>query len=147
MRANWASLAEGASGQNAPAVGVVLQNLGGAYYRMGTFDLALQELQRAVAINERALSADHPLVVRQHGNVALLLEELGRYDEAAALNRRVVATLETQAGPDEPDLAAPLENLASALTMMGRAADALFDALAPPSDRLQADDRTGRKTG
>ncbi len=46
-------------------------------------------------------------------NLAILYQTQGRYAEAEPLHRRALAIREKALGPDHPDVAASLNNLAS----------------------------------
>src|SRR5262249_36496815 len=54
------------------------------------------------------------------GGRADVLEEMGKHEEAKALQERVVTRREKVLGPDHPDVAAALNGLVATLTHMGR---------------------------
>ncbi len=58
------------------------------------------------------------------GNLALVLHDLGRLEEAEAEHRRVVAARELMLGPDHPDTLASRGNLALVLRDLGRLKEA-----------------------
>ncbi len=60
-------------------------------------------------------------------NLATLHEKQGRYADAEPLFRRALAILDHALGPDHPDTAMSLSNLASFLQGHGRTGDALVD--------------------
>jgi hypothetical protein len=73
---------------------------------------------------EVALDPRHPDAAVLLDNLAMVLSDLGRPGEAAALHRRALAIREAALGPDHPDLALWLSNLAAALRNLGRPAEA-----------------------
>jgi CHAT domain-containing protein/Tfp pilus assembly protein PilF len=65
-----------------------------------------------------------PDVAISLSNLARLLQEQGRYEEAEPLNRRDLAIKEKVLGPEHPDVALSLNNLAVLLKLQGRYAEA-----------------------
>ena len=75
-------------------------------------------------MKERALGRDHPDVGTSEGNLGLVLEELGRNDEALAHMDRSITLLEKGLGPGHPDLATQLTNRGEVLNALRRYGDA-----------------------
>ena len=67
--------------------------------------------KRSLAIREKALGPDHPLVGTSLNNLAGLYQSQGRYAEAEPLHKRCAVILEKALGPDHPDVAISLSNL------------------------------------
>ena len=83
------SLASPSPGPKHPSVATDLNNLAGLYHETGR--LAEPLYQRAIAINEKVLPADHPYQALFRENYAALLGALGRTAEAAELRARAEA--------------------------------------------------------
>jgi tetratricopeptide (TPR) repeat protein len=98
--------------------------------------------QRALAIREQQLGADHPATALSLNNLAALYATTGRYGEAEPLYQRALAIREQQLGADHPDTALSLNNLAELYRTTGRygAAEPLYQrALAIYEQQLEAD--------
>jgi tetratricopeptide (TPR) repeat protein len=76
--------------------------------------------KRALKIDEKILSPEHPDVALSLNNLALLYCDQERYDEAEALYKRVLTILEKALGPDHQNVAYVLENLASLYLKTGK---------------------------
>jgi tetratricopeptide (TPR) repeat protein len=70
-------------------------------------------LERALAIREAHLGADHPQTVRSLGNLALVLRAQGDLQGARTLHERALAILEARLGADHPDTVRSRQNLAA----------------------------------
>jgi len=82
--------------------------------------------KRALAIDEKALGADHHHVGTDLNNLAELYQIQGRYSDAAPLMKRALAIDEAALGPEHPDVGTDLNNLATLYFAQGdwqRAAD------------------------
>ena len=62
-------------------------------------------MRRALAIDEKSFGPDHPNVAIRLNNLAQLLQDTDRLDEAEPLMRRALAIDEKSFGPDHPDVA------------------------------------------
>lgn len=78
----------------------------------GKYSDALAPAERALAIRERVLGAEHPAVADLLNQVASLLDDKQDYAKAEAPNLRALAIREKALGPDHPDVARSLYNLA-----------------------------------
>jgi len=78
----------------------------------GKYNEALPPAERALAIRERVLGAEHPAVADSLNQVATLLDDKQDYAKAEAPNLRALAIREKALGPDHPDVARSLYNLA-----------------------------------
>jgi serine/threonine protein kinase/tetratricopeptide (TPR) repeat protein len=95
------------------AIGIVLAGA-------GDLDGALPLLKACVATRERALGPDHPDVAQALGNMASVLEYLGREADAEAMHRRALAIREQALGPDHVDVAGSLKSLGGVLWVRGQ---------------------------
>jgi tetratricopeptide (TPR) repeat protein/tRNA A-37 threonylcarbamoyl transferase component Bud32 len=77
----------------------------------GKYDEASDYYERALAIREKALGPDHPLVAGIVNNLGIVAGNEGKYDEERVYHERALAIMEKVLGPDHPDLAAVLNNL------------------------------------
>jgi tetratricopeptide (TPR) repeat protein len=102
--------------------------LGSALYVLGDYAGAQPAIERARALSERVLGADHPATAASLNNLALLYNTQGRYAEAEPLYQRALALRERALGPDHQDTATSLNNLAALYWAQGRygAAEPLF---------------------
>jgi tetratricopeptide (TPR) repeat protein len=93
-------------------------------YQAGKFSEATPLAQRALAIREKALGADHPNVATSLNNLANLYQAQGRFSEAMSLAQRALPILEKALGPDHPNVAATLNTLGVIYASQGRNSDA-----------------------
>lgn len=71
--------------------------------------------QRAVRIKERHLGPEHPDVAVSLNNLAIVLEESGRYEAARPVYERALAVRRRAFGPDDPEVAATLNEFGTFL--------------------------------
>jgi CHAT domain-containing protein/Flp pilus assembly protein TadD len=98
----------------------LLNNLGGLYRRAGSLDKAREPLERSVAIREKLLGSQspmHPQLASGLASLAALYQEMGQFDLAEPLHRRVLAAYEASLGPSHPNVATVLTNLAMIRTL------------------------------
>ena len=60
-------------------------------------------MRRALAIDEQAFGNEHPIVAADLNDLAVLLKETNRLEEAEQLHRRALDILEKHTGPDHSD--------------------------------------------
>jgi CHAT domain-containing protein/Tfp pilus assembly protein PilF len=89
-------------------------------YSEGRYSEAIPIAQRALAIQEKALGADHPDVATALTKLAWLYERQGRYDNAEPLYKRALAIRESALGPDDPHVAEALDSLAHIYKRQGQ---------------------------
>lgn len=77
-------------------------------------------LQRAIAIGEKTLGAEHPALATRLNNLAVLYANQGKYGEAEPLYQRAFAIYEKTFGMEHPDTLTVLSNYASLLQKMNR---------------------------
>jgi tetratricopeptide (TPR) repeat protein len=75
--------------------------------------------ERALAILEKVLGADHPSVATLISNLGLVLQALGDLTEARAHLERALAINEAVFGPDHPKVATDVNNLGGVLQALG----------------------------
>ena len=78
----------------------------------GQYDEALPLAERALAIRERVLGAEHPGTADSLNNLALLYDNKSDYAKAEPLLQRALAIREKALGAEHPDTAQSLNNLA-----------------------------------
>ncbi len=100
--------------------GALCNNLGFLWHAQGRYEQALPYYERALAITEQALGADHPHTAASLNNLASLWHAQGRYEEALPYYERALAIREQALGADHPHTAASLNNLASLWHDQGR---------------------------
>jgi hypothetical protein len=74
--------------------------------------------ERALAIFEARLGADHPDTATSLTNLATVLYAQGNLDGARVLYERALAIYEARLGPDHPDTARSRERLAAVVTAL-----------------------------
>ena len=101
-----------------------VNNIGVVRGRYGQRQAALQALQEALKLKEKALGHDHPDVGITEGNIAVELEGLERNQEALAHADRAVTLVENGFGSGHPELATQLNNRGEILDRLGRRREA-----------------------
>jgi tetratricopeptide (TPR) repeat protein len=84
---------------------------GSAWYYAGKYPEAEPLYQRSLAILEKTLGTDHPLVATSLNNLAALYYTQGKYPEAESLCQRSLAILEKTLGTDHPNTQTVRNNL------------------------------------
>jgi tetratricopeptide (TPR) repeat protein len=92
--------------------------LGEALLGQGKYDEALKEDQRALAIQEKALGAEHASVASAHRDIGDVYAAQGSDEQALASYRRALAIFE-KALPESVEVAVSLEDLGSMLSKKG----------------------------
>lgn len=82
----------------------------------GDFSRARPYYERALAINEKVLGAEHPDTARSLNNLGGLLDSQGDYTGARGYYERALAVLGRRLGPDHPNTKLVRDNLASLST-------------------------------
>jgi hypothetical protein len=72
-------------------------------------------MRRVILIFEKSFGLDHPHIATTLSNLAVLLQDTKRLDEAEPLMRRALVIDERSHGPDHPNVAIRLNNLAQLL--------------------------------
>ena len=78
----------------------------------GKYDEAISPVERAIAIREKVLGADHVKVAESLNLLAIIYDDKHEYAKAEPLNVRALTIREKTLGPDHPDVARSLFNLA-----------------------------------
>jgi tetratricopeptide (TPR) repeat protein len=71
-----------------------------------------QVRKSALSIREKQLGEDHPDVAKAYNNIGLVLQTMGRMDEAKPYFTKAVDSYEASLGDSHPSLATSLNNLA-----------------------------------
>ena len=98
-----------------PVVANTLYQLSSIHRRLGNFDLAWDTALRALAAREAVFGAGGLPVARSLNGLGILLQEQARYRDAEPYLRRALAIFLSTVGPDHPDTAAVMNNLANAV--------------------------------
>ena len=80
--------------------------------RAGKIDSAIPLVEKSLAIREKALGPEHPLVATSLNSLAGLYQTKGDYARAEPLNLRSLSIREKALGPQHRLVAASLNNLA-----------------------------------
>lgn len=105
----------------------------GVYDTLGEYDAARRQAERAVALREKNLGANHSETISALLGLARILTDQGRHAEAAPLLERALASHRAALGPDHPETLSAANLLALNLRHRARLdeADALLtDTLA-----------------
>ena len=97
----------------------MLNKLGQALPRVGEIGEGEAAIREALAIQRTTLDDDHPAVLSTQSSLAAFLTRIDRDDEAIGLHRDILARRQRSQGPDSPDAARSLYNLAGALRAKG----------------------------
>ncbi len=87
---------------------------------VGAFAAAQALAERALALHEAALGADHPTIATDLDNLGGLNALTGQLVEARRMFERSVVITEEALGPEHPDLALTLNNLANVAQQEGQ---------------------------
>ncbi|WP_326825844.1 tetratricopeptide repeat protein [Streptosporangium sp. NBC_01756] len=93
-------------------------------YEQGNYHRAEPLARHAVAITLAGWGKEHPDTLTTRNNLALVLQGLGRLQEAEAEHRAVLGIRRRVLGEEHPDTLAGRNNLASALQELGRLQEA-----------------------
>ncbi len=104
-------------GEEHPSVGETYNAVGAVQYGRGDYEGALATFRRALAIEERA--GDETRIAARLHNVATVLHDLRRFDEARTAHERALALQEHALGPDHPELASSLVGIGAVLEELG----------------------------
>ena len=94
------------------------------YEKTGRYTAAVQLFEKAIAMGEKSLGANHRKLVESLDNLAGVYERLGRYDDAERIYVRTLAIKEKILDPENPRLALDANKLASLTQRQGRYAEA-----------------------
>jgi tetratricopeptide (TPR) repeat protein len=124
------------------------RSLGAAYRGLGLFEEALRELRLALALLEGG-DPGNAALYQARSDVALLLNDLGRYDEAEPLFRSVLEHQRATLGPWSFDTLVTLNNLGVLLGRLGRLSEAetMLRELLEHAAGLERDESTLRLLG
>ncbi len=93
-------------------------------FEKGKYAEAEPLCQRALAINEQQLGADHPDTASSlHGLADLYLEQ-GKYEQAEVFYQRTLVIREQRLGPTHPDTQSTRKAYATFLRLVGRDTEA-----------------------
>eukprot|EP00658_Telonema_sp_P-2_P001871 TRINITY_DN10693_c0_g1_i8.p1 TRINITY_DN10693_c0_g1~~TRINITY_DN10693_c0_g1_i8.p1 ORF type:complete len:539 (-),score=116.43 TRINITY_DN10693_c0_g1_i8:680-2296(-) len=106
-------------GPDDPTLATGLQNLAQLLGLMGRYDRATAVHERALAICERALGADHALTGQVQASLGQLYQSAGAYDKGLVLFEQALSTLEKQLGGDHFQTAVCLSSLGGLHSAMG----------------------------
>ena len=102
-----------------------LNQKGNELYKAGKYEEAIPYAKQVLAIREKVLGNEHPLVATSLNNLAELYRVIGRYSEAEPLYKRSLEIREKTLGSEHPSVAQSLNNLAVLYAFIGgRYADA-----------------------
>ncbi len=107
-----------------PNVALSLMGIASVHWRRDDGDAAFHSMQRAKTIYEASLRPMHPLLGSIYGNMALVLESLGREEEAIEHHQMAIEVLEQSLGPGHPNVANKRLNLGALLSNLGRTKEA-----------------------
>jgi tetratricopeptide (TPR) repeat protein len=107
-------LMERTQGHDSPRIGKLHDCLAMVARGRSDYPLALEEEQQSIAILEKSLAPDHPVLVAVHASLGLTYFHLGRYREAREVLEGAIAAQRKQ-GEDSPALAGTLINLGDTL--------------------------------
>ena len=101
------------------AIGYILNQAGLYLQGRADYQTALDLFQRAIAIGEKTLGADHPTVAIRYNNLGGLLQDLGDLPNARIYYEKALAIREKAFGKEHPDVAQSYNNLGGLLKNLG----------------------------
>ena len=96
-----------------------------AYWGLGSWDQAEHHARRVLALREEAFGRENPQTAQSMANLAGLLLDQRRVDEALALSTEAVAVLERTIGPQDSTTVGAMGNHALMLVDTGRLDEAI----------------------
>jgi tetratricopeptide (TPR) repeat protein len=102
-----------------------LNLLGELYRRENKLRPALACFEESLSLRQRGLGEDHADTLTSKSNLAGVMRQQGRLDEAQFLEECIVEARERLLGPEHLDTLAARANLAATLAQQGRGAEAL----------------------
>jgi tetratricopeptide (TPR) repeat protein/tRNA A-37 threonylcarbamoyl transferase component Bud32 len=99
--------------------------LGGSFYYLGDFKLALEQHEIARELFAANRGPDHPDTLQSMNDLALCYDALGRHADALKLLDETLALQRAKLGPDHPDTLRSMHNLAGSYYALGRYSEAL----------------------
>ena len=96
-----------------------------SFHYLGKPELALGQVEAALALCRRELGPDHPDALVNMRRVARCYSELGRYAEALKLMEEVLALMKAKLGPEHPETLQARDVLAAVHGDLGRHAEAV----------------------
>lgn len=109
---------------NGRELAAAVNNLAQVYAGQGRDDLAEPLYKRAIALMEKSLGLDTPLLSAELTNLAALYQRQGRFTEAEPLFKRALAVSEKGLSREHPDVGRALNNLATLYVKQERQAEA-----------------------
>lgn len=109
---------------NGRELAAALNNLGQVHAGQGRDDLAEPLYKRAIALMEKALGLETPLLSAELTNLAALYQRQGRFTEAEPLFKRALSVSEKGLSREHPDVGRALNNLATLYVKQERQAEA-----------------------
>jgi tetratricopeptide (TPR) repeat protein len=119
------ALGEGAARALSQPLARDLNLLGELYRREDQPRQALACFEESLSLRQRGMGEDHPDTLISKSNLAGVLRQQGRLDEAQFLDECIVEARERLLGPEHLDTLAARANLAATLAQQGRSAEAL----------------------
>ena len=111
-------------------------------YAQGKYSQAQPLFEKALEIDLRLLTAEHPETATHYNNLAMSLQAQGKYAQAQPLLEKALEIRRRLLTDDHPDTAGPYNNLAMNLNAQGKYAQAqpLFEKSLEIRRRLLTDD-------
>jgi serine/threonine protein kinase/Flp pilus assembly protein TadD len=103
----------------------VRNTLGVSYWYLGDREKALEEQKRAIALRRQELGPDDPETVGAMNDLAIVLNQVGKFADAQKILEEVVAVKRRALGPEDPLTLKSVNNLAIALALQGLLEDAV----------------------
>ncbi|KAK4220475.1 kinesin light chain 1, partial [Podospora fimiseda] len=76
--------------------------------------------RQVLQLYEKVLGKEHPHTLTSMNNLALVLDKLGKYEEAEKMHRQVLQLREKVLGKEHPHTLASMNNLALVLKKLGK---------------------------
>ncbi|MBL7103827.1 MAG: tetratricopeptide repeat protein [Bacteroidales bacterium] len=100
-------------------------NIALTYSYLGNYKNALEYNRKAIAICEKVLEPNHPLLATSYNNIAITYIDLGNYEKALEYFQNAITIREEVLEPDHPNIATSYNNIANTFHHLGNYKKAL----------------------
>jgi serine/threonine protein kinase/tetratricopeptide (TPR) repeat protein len=105
--------------------GELLRALGETYSGLGLLSMAVEQLEKALAVQQAALGPNHPDTLKTVYEVAVAYQEADRFDDAMPRFEEALKLYRAKLGPDHPDTLESMYGLAWSYMHAGRLDEAI----------------------
>ena len=108
-----------------PILGVSYSNLGNALITTGKYSTALKYLEKALKIEQKSLSHNHPDLTATNSNIGVVYQSTGEYSTALSCFKKILDIQHQTLPHDHPNLASTYNNIGMVYQLIGKYSKAL----------------------